>query len=145
MAMNESNDDELQEWLDALNRSGRKPAEAEPQDEAVRLYQQLFEELSVEPSLGLSYGFSASVVRQIQLKEARRQERQALVWMGLCLLLLPLAVLGMQAVYRVDDLIATFRALDVIKFPALFVIVLLSLIQWADRRFVRRKMISKPS
>ncbi|RRB07384.1 hypothetical protein [Larkinella rosea] len=141
--MNDISDDDLQEWLDASNRSNRKPGKSEPEDEAVRLYQQLYDELSVEPVVGLSYGFSVSVVRQIQVKETCRRERQAYIWVGLCLFLMLIVVLSIQAVYRVNGLIETLRALDDIKFPVLFISALLSLIQWADRRFVKRKLSSK--
>ncbi|GAB3900189.1 hypothetical protein GCM10028803_22610 [Larkinella knui] len=137
--MKEENDDELQAWLDEQNRLGQKPLSPET-DEKLRLYQQIFDELSTEPPVGLSYGFSAAVVRQIQKSDVVRRERRAYAVLGFCLLLMPLAALAMQAVFRNPDLMETFRALDVVKFPALFILLLLVLIQWADRRFVKRKL-----
>jgi hypothetical protein len=138
--MKEMNDEELQAWLDAQFRVGSKLPEPETDDEAVRLYEQIFRELSVKPDVDLSYGFSAAVVRQIQQKEAAAKERKAYILFAVCLLLMPLVALAFQAVFRIDDLKETLHALGYIKFPALFVILLLAMIQWADRRFVKRKL-----
>jgi hypothetical protein len=140
--MKEMNDDELQTWLDAQFQTGEKPPGQETEEEAVQLYRQIFEELSTKPPANLSYGFSTAVVRQIQQKEVVRKEHRAYVVFGCCLLLMPLVALAMQAVFRNNDLVQTFRAIDAIKFPAMFVVLLLGLIQWADYRFVKRKLNS---
>ena len=140
--MKDMNDDELQAWLESQFQAGEKPPGPETEEDAVQLYRQIFEELSTKPPASLSYGFSSAVVRKIQQKEVIRKERRAYVVFGCCLLLMPLVALAMQAVFRNTDLAQTFRAINAIKFPALFVVLLLSLIQWADYRFVKRKLNS---
>ena len=131
-------DDELQAWLEHPNRPGEKPPESE--GETVRMYRQLFDELASEPPLDVRYGFSARVVLTLQKAEVARRERRAYGLLGLCLLLMPLVALGWQAVFQFRDFSATVQALDAIKYPALFVLFLLALIQWADRRFVKRNV-----
>ncbi|MGA0556635.1 hypothetical protein ACO2Q8_08290 [Larkinella sp. VNQ87] len=137
--MNEEQDYEIQKQLEQQFRQRKRPPRPQTGAETEKLYHQLFEALSDELPGGLPYGFSAKVIRHIQRQNVICWERRAYGLIALCLLLVPLAALAMQAVFRPDDLSKTLRALNSVKGLVLFGLLLMGLIQWADRRFVKKK------
>lgn len=129
-------DEEIQAMVEAMRLEGKVTPE---EDESVQAYKQLFDELAAEPSLDLSFGFSRNVVRQIQQQEATRHQTKAYLIFGLTLVLMLSLAFGFQAVRSVNDSTETWQALSYIKWPALFVVALFGLIQWADYRFVKAR------
>ena len=129
-------DDEIQAMVEAMGQEGKLATE---EDESVQAYKQLFGELANEPALDLSFGFSRNVVRQIQQREAAQYQTKAYLIFGLTLVLMLSFAFGFQAIRSVNDSTETWQALMYIKWPALFVVALFALIQWADYRFVRAK------
>ncbi|WP_128546878.1 hypothetical protein [Larkinella soli] len=138
MALENRSDEEWQAWFEGLN--GTPPFAPDPDDESFRLYRQLFDALATEPATGLSYGFSARVVRRIQEQDLARQERRAYGYVAAGILLMIGAALGLQAIFGRDDFRETLRAVFHYRYPVLFALGLLMLIQWADRRLVKRKI-----
>lgn len=68
--MNETNDEELQQWLE---NKQPLPTDSALSEDAVA-YKALFEILGDEPANGLPYGFTAKVTRRIQNEAKRKGE-----------------------------------------------------------------------
>lgn len=134
--MNHLSDQEIQAMVDAMRQAGNTP---QNEDESFQTYEQLFDELTAEPPLDLSYGFSRKVIHQIQQQETARYQTKAYVVFGLTLAFILSLAFGFQAVRSANDFAATWEALAHIKWPVLFIVVLVGLIQWADYRFVKLK------
>ncbi|GAB4037206.1 hypothetical protein [Spirosoma gilvum] len=141
--MNSLTDQQLQELLDAQFRRRDKTTPLPADEEDVRIYQRLFEELASEPpQLSLSYSFAANVTRQIQKQALDRSERRTFVLYGLSVLFLIGAAIGVLTAasdHAVRELTGTFARLGL---PMLLTLLGLGLIQWADYRLVKRERTS---
>ncbi|GAA4397832.1 hypothetical protein GCM10023187_07710 [Nibrella viscosa] len=135
--MNELNDDMIQQWLDDQRRGIQRSLLPEEDAESARLYQQLFDQLSSEPSDDLSLGFSAGVVWQIKQHEWRVSERKAYILLGLGILLIPTSAFIVMMMFNPN---ALSRLLDALAYrigPVLFGILLFVGVQWADHVLVK--------
>jgi hypothetical protein len=132
-------DEEIQAMVEALHRTGESPVD---DDESTKLYKQLFDELATEPPVDLPLGFSKNVVRLIQQQQAARHQKKAYLVFGFVSLLMLGVAFTFQALQSANDSAETRQALSHIKWPVLFLVALVSLIQWADHRFVKSKRTS---
>lgn len=130
-------DDELQQWLEEGHTTppGDAPAEAEAELQA---YAQLFSELSAPPPGSLPPGFATRITAQVMQQEVSRSDRKLFTGIAAMLLLVAGAaivyVLGMNASFSNSWL----GALPRLKWPLLFGVMVLAMVQVLDRKLVGR-------
>ncbi|WP_080057111.1 hypothetical protein [Spirosoma aerolatum] len=143
--MNQLNDQQLQELLDAQFRNHDNSTPIHTDDREFRLYQWLFEELSSEPpQTALSYSFAITTTRLIQKQELARTERRAFVLYSLGVLVgvgIAIGLLTMAPDNALSELANTFSRFGL---SMLLILVGFGLIQWADYRLIKRTPKGKP-
>ena len=132
--MKESDDDKIQKMLDGnLNPEGQ----FEDDSEDLKIYNRLFDELSKEPEVKLSYSFSANVVRKIRYQQQRRSDiRLAFLVGGLVII----GILGFVNSGYFKDALPAMSASKWIIFAGL---LFLALIQFLDQKLVIERRFPK--
>ncbi|MBD2700272.1 hypothetical protein IC229_06485 [Spirosoma sp. BT702] len=139
--MNNSTDQQLQEFLDAQQRNEQAQLPTTFNQEDVATYKRLFEELTHEPpDTYLSFSFSNKVTRQIQRQTMDRSERNAFLIYGMSVLFM-IFVAGFVLINAPG---ATFeKSISRLALPVVLLLFGLGFIQWADYRLLKRSRRQK--
>ena len=127
--MNETNDKELQQWLE--DKQPLPASNAMTEDAAA--YKTLFEILGDEPANGLPYGFTAKVTQRIQHEAKRSGEFK------LYLLVTLVFVTSIVIFYGLSTFFSPSLATVMMKYKWVLVVVpvVFMAIQYLDQRLVK--------
>ena len=132
--MKESDDDQIQKMLDGnLNPEGQ----FEDDSEDLKIYNRLFDELSKEPEVKLSYSFSANVVRKIRYQQQRRSD------IRLAILVVALIIIGLVAFTNSSYFKEALPAISGSKWLIFAGLLFLALIQFLDQKLVIERRFPK--
>jgi hypothetical protein len=135
--MNEMNEEELQQWLDAKKQL---PA-GNPLSDDAKVYRALFEALGEEPGGGLPYDFAAKTARHIQASEKRSNELKYNVAAALIFVVALAVVYGLLVFFIPDQapVLLKYRWI-LLLFPIAFIVI-----QYFDQKLVKVKIFSSRS
>ena len=132
--MKESDDDEFQKMLEG-NLNPKSQFDDDPED--LKVYSRLFDELSKEPEVKLSYSFSANVIRKIKYKQHRRSDLRLAIFVG------SLIIIGVIGFANSTYFKEALPAMSGSKWMIFAGLLVLAVIQFLDQKLVLERRLPK--
>lgn len=133
--MNKS-DEEIQKMLESRRSIHRSEVSGDEQED-LKIYSRLFEELIKTPDENLSYSFSANVVRKIRQEKQRRSEVNLTI---LVAALITTGLVGFASSPYFDEVLPAIEGSKWIIFASLLV---LAVVQFLDQKLIQERRIPK--
>ncbi|MFP4089351.1 MAG: hypothetical protein ACLFUB_05500 [Cyclobacteriaceae bacterium] len=132
--MKKLTDEEIQKMLEASLKH-----EQQAEDEDVRTYRLLFEALSETPEEGLPYQFAERVGKVAYWQRETRQKRRLWIQSALLMVFIVICCVLALIVFPSGATLQLQHILNEGRWPLLFIMLMFTLIQWADYRLVIRR------